>query len=273
MTLALLIGYLFWEIGIWVWARKLPPHDPIIRVDLIIIYPLLLLFLSVSAFQFLKSNSSKKTMKSILPLFVLFFFLIACKQEKSAPEPNQITTKKEMSNEDIENTNTIQKSIFTTSTGKSIELIAYKKSNSLNDLKVIALDFSNTKDTFSITDSDPLQHAWIKDLDNNGYDEIYLITTSSGSGSYANIYGYASNQDLSISPIYVPEITENDLLPEGAYYGYMGHDSIYVDNNKIYRKYPIYKEGDANCCPSGENKVVGYELQQGEASWILRIEN
>jgi len=59
LTLALLIGYLFWEIGIWVWARKLPPHDPIIRVDLIIIYPLLLLFVSVSVFQFFKTNSKK----------------------------------------------------------------------------------------------------------------------------------------------------------------------------------------------------------------------
>lgn len=212
-------------------------------------------------------------MKLILPLFILFFLFIACKQEKSTPEPDQVTTEKEMSNADPENSDDIKKSIFTTSTGKSIELITHKKSNSLNDLKIIAVDFANTKDTFSIPDSDPLQYAWIKDLDKNGYDEIYLITLSSGSGSYATIYGYASNKDLSMTPIYVPEISENDLLPEGAYYGYMGHDSIYVDNNKIYRKYPIYKEGDANCCPSGGNKILGYELQQGEASWVLGIEN
>ena len=59
LTLVLLIGYLFWEIGIWVWARKLPPHDPIIRADLIIIYPLLLLFASISIFQFFNKNSKK----------------------------------------------------------------------------------------------------------------------------------------------------------------------------------------------------------------------
>lgn len=209
-------------------------------------------------------------MKLILPLFILFFLFIACKQEKTTPESDQVTTEKEMS-ADPGNSDDIQKSIFTTSTGKSIELITHKKSNSLNDLKIIPLDFENTKDTFSISDSDPLQDVWIKDLDKNGYDEIYLITFSSGSGSYGTIYGYASNQDLSMTPVYVPEISENDLLPEGDYYGYMGHDSIYVANNKIYRKYPIYKEGDANCCPSGGNKILQYELQQGEASWILRI--
>ncbi|MGB5322370.1 hypothetical protein [Lutimonas sp.] len=211
-------------------------------------------------------------MKLTLPLFILFFFFTACKQEKSTPESDQVTTEKEMS-ADPEKSDDIQKSIFTTSTGKSIELITHKKSNSLNDLKIIALDFANTKDTFSISDSDPLQYAWIKDLDKNGYDEIYLITLSSGSGSYATIYGYASNQDLSMTPIYVPEISENDLLPEGTFYGYMGHDSLYVENNRIYRKYPIYNEGDANCCPSGGTKILGYELQQGEASWVLNIEN
>ena len=60
LTVALLIGYLFWEMGIWIWAKKLPPHDPIIRVDLVIIYPLLLLFIIISVYQYFKNNSSKK---------------------------------------------------------------------------------------------------------------------------------------------------------------------------------------------------------------------
>ena len=76
-----------------------------------------------------------------------------------------------------------------------------------------------------------------------------------------------------MTPIYIPEISEKDLLPEGVFYGYMGHDSIYISDNKIHRKFPIYKDGDANCCPSGGNKTLGYELKQGEASWILKLEN
>ena len=60
ITVVLFIGYVFWELGIWIWARKLPPHDPIIRVDLVIIYPLLLLFVFISAYQYFKNNSSKK---------------------------------------------------------------------------------------------------------------------------------------------------------------------------------------------------------------------
>lgn len=60
ITIALLIGYVFWEVGIWIWSRNLPPHDPIIRVDLIIIYPFLLVFVLISIYQYIKSNSSKK---------------------------------------------------------------------------------------------------------------------------------------------------------------------------------------------------------------------
>jgi len=212
-------------------------------------------------------------MKTILSLFLCLSLFWSCKQEKSTSVSEPEPIEKKITTTPVETSDTIDPTTLKTSTGKSIKLITDQKSSSLNDLKIVALDFANTKDTFKIKDCDPLQHAWIKDLDENGYDELYLITTSSGSGSYATIYGFASNQDLSITPIYIPEISEKDLLPEGAYYGYMGHDSIYAANNKIYRKYPVYKEGDANCCPSGGDKTLSYALKQGEASWILKIEN
>lgn len=214
----------------------------------------------------------KKTMKLAFFLSIFLCFFSACKQEKSTPVSSQEMTEKKVSITETKDSGDMIKTIYKTSTGKSIELISDKKSNGLNDLMIVPLDFINTKDTFHLKDSDPLLHAWIKDLDGNGFDELFLITTSSGSGSYATIYGFASNQDLSITPIYVPEISEKDLVPEGVYYGYMGHDSIYVDHNKIHRKFPVYKEGDANCCPSGGVKTLSYELHPGEASWMLRIE-
>ena len=212
-------------------------------------------------------------MKTILPLFICISLFCSCKEEKTTSESELEPVEKKITTTAAETSDTIDPTILKTSTGKSIKLITNQKSSSLNDLKIVALDFANTKDTFKIEDCDPLQHTWIKDLDGNGYDELYLITTSAGSGSYATIYGFASNQDLSMTPIYVTEISEKDLLPEGAYYGYMGHDSLYVSNNKIHRKYPVYKEGDANCCPSGGDKTLSYTLKQGEASWILKIEN
>lgn len=212
-------------------------------------------------------------MKSFLPLFLCFILIWSCKQEKSTSEPEKQSTEQKDARTETALENSQQATTLKTATGKSIAVFTHKKSNSLTDFQIVASEFPNTRDTLRIEDADPLQHLWIKDLDNNGFDELYLITSSTGSGSYATIYGYGSNQDLSMTPIYVPEISENDLLPEGIFSGYMGHDSIYSDENRIYRKYPVYKDGDPNCCPSGGEKTVSYQLKAGEAGWILEIDN
>jgi len=56
ITIALLIGYLFWEIAVWFWRQKLPPSDPVIRADLIFIYPILIIFIAISLYQYVKSR-------------------------------------------------------------------------------------------------------------------------------------------------------------------------------------------------------------------------
>ena len=212
-------------------------------------------------------------MKSILPLFIFFLFFIACKQEKSTPVSRQEMTEKKMSPTDSEHSVVFEKTIFTTSTEKSIELITIQKSGSLNDFAIVAVDFPHSRDSLVIKDSDPFHEAVLKDLDGNGYDELYIITRSIGSGSYASIFGFASNQDLSLTSIYVPEISENDIQEGKPFYGYMGHDSIYFNENQLYRKFPIYKEGDANCCPTGGDKILSYQLKAGEATWKLELKN
>lgn len=212
-------------------------------------------------------------MKSILPLFIFFLFFIACKQEKSTPVSSQEMTEKNISPTDSEHSDVFEKTIFTTSTGKSIELITIQKNSSLNDFAVVTMDFPNSRDSLVIKDSDPFQEAVLKDLDGNGYDELYIVTKSVGSGSYASIFGFASNQDLSLTSIYIPEISENDIQKGKPFYGYMGHDSIYFNGNQLYRKFPMYKEDDANCCPTGGDKILSYQLKAGEASWKLELKN
>ncbi len=210
-------------------------------------------------------------MKRLLPLFIVLLLTFSCKPEQGQKDSNQTISTSKLEIEIDEEIKSVEKVVYKTATGKSIELIIHKKSSGLNDFTIVALDFANGKDSLGIMDSEPLQQVMVEDLDSNGYDELYLITTSSGSGSYGSIFGFASNQDLSLTTIYVPEITENDVQLDGPFYGYMGHDSIYSNEGKIYRKYPIYKEGDPNCCPTGGDKTLGYELKAGEASWILEI--
>lgn len=200
---------------------------------------------------------------------MVFFLIFSCQEKKTK---NDIGTDlNEPSPDQEEAVSQPESELLKTSTGKSILLITDKKNNSLNDITVIPLDFPNNQDSLFIQNSDPIQLTVLSDLDANGFDELYLITRATGSGSYGRIFGFASNQDLSLTPIYVPEITEDDVQINGDFYGYMGHDSIYFEKNKLYRKYPVYKEGDANCCPSGGHKTHQYSLQAGEASWLLEI--
>lgn len=210
-------------------------------------------------------------MKNIIPLIIIVLHVLSCKNKESIQDQNIQSTDIPI-HEFREEMRSVKSKSLQTSTGKNIKLIIKEKSNGLLDLNVYSKDFKNMNDSLVISDADPLQNLKLIDLDNNGYDELYLITSSSGSGSYGTIFGFASNNDLSLTPIYVPEIKENDVQPEGLFYGYMGHDSIYFDDSKLYRRYPVYKEGDPNCCPTGGIKTHQYELKAGEASWILAIE-
>lgn len=80
----------------------------------------------------------------------------------------------------------------------------------------------------TIHDSDPIGNVYITDLDKNGFDEIYIITVSEGTGSYENVIGFASNRDKSLSMIHFPEIQEGD----DRFNGYRGHDIFQTSNNK-----------------------------------------
>ena len=182
-------------------------------------------------------------------------------QEQAVPE---IENKEEKAEEP-------SKKSLTTSTGKTFEVETQSEGASIMKITVTPKDFPNSTDSWEIEGADPLTDSFTADLDKNGFEELYLVTRSVGSGSYARIYGYASNRDISVTPIYVPEPYETDLAEGGVFYGYMGHDSIFMDEGRLYRKFPIYREGDENCCPTGGDRRLEYELIMGEASWILRV--
>jgi heat shock protein HslJ len=117
-------------------------------------------------------------------------------------------------------------------------------------------------------DRDPISDVFTADLDGNGFDEIYIVTTAAGSGSYGTILGFASNKDKSLSMIHFPDVREGDEHFEG----YMGHDTSRSRARKLVRMFPVYREGDANANPTGGRRKLVYGLVPGEAGWQLRVE-
>lgn len=96
----------------------------------------------------------------------------------------------------------------------------------------------------TLTASDPVSTTWLRDLDDNKSPELILITTSAGSGSYTRLRLFTPG-DNGLQAFELPP------LPEPLTSEYRGHDYFLLHDDRIIREYPIYRDKDPNCCPSG----------------------
>ncbi len=79
--------------------------------------------------------------------------------------------------------------------------------------------------------------AEIADLDGDGSPELFLYTTSPGSGSYGKAYAWSTNGKKVLTEIFIKPPENKDLS------GYMGHDEFAVIESSFARRFPIYKKG------------------------------
>ena len=156
---------------------------------------------------------------------------------------------------------------YKTETGKIFFVIEkHPNGQSLSNIVITSSGFAyNLNET--IEDSDPIKEAIDADLDSNGFDELYIITVSSGSGSYGSILAFASNRDISVSMINFSGVQGGDTY----FKGYMGHDSFSLIDQKLIRAFPIYLPADKQNKPSGGMRTLTYGLYPGEAMWQLKI--
>jgi hypothetical protein len=205
--------------------------------------------------------------KHILFIFIVFITLLllwSCGEASKKVTGPDI----QVSSEESKDSSSDTSKEYKTKTGKTIIIsVTHPVGRSLSTIEISTMDFEHHYPEI-YEDRDPISDVFVADLDGNGFDEIYIITTSAGSGSYGNVLGFASNKDKSLSMINFPEIQEGDRNFEG----YMGHDTFKVENQKLVRIFPIYNKGDTNQNPSGGSRKLIYGLYPGEAMWQLRIE-
>ena len=157
---------------------------------------------------------------------------------------------------------------YETKTGKTIIISeTHPAGQSLSTIEISTKGFEYD-DAQTYEDKDPISDVFVADLDGNGFDEIYIIITSAGSGSYGTVLGFASNKDKSLSMINFPEIQESDKNFEG----YMGHDTFKIEDQKLVRTFPIYNKDDTNQHPTGGTRKLVYGLYSGEAMWQLKVD-
>ena len=194
------------------------------------------------------------------PLCAALVFLFSC---NSANSPDE---KMEPSSAAVADTlPAATKTDYKTGTGKVITVSeSHPQGASLSN---IAVSFAGEPSSeVKFTDAEPIAKVMLGDLDANGFDEIYIVTVSAGTGSYGNVIGLASNSDKSLSMIYLPPIEEKDLKKGGSFEGYEGHDEFEIVENSLSRRFPI-KAAHATM------RSINYKMKAGEAGFVLYIKN
>jgi len=140
---------------------------------------------------------------------------------------------------------------------------------SLNQLTITPLGLSGNNPVIKQEIDGSVAGAEVADLNADGFPEIYVYVNSAGSGAYGSLVAYASNQNKSLTAIYMSELSDNKKLSEG----YMGHDEFSIIESSLGRRFPVYKKDDSNAKPTGGMRQLTYKLVAGEAGWILKVKN
>lgn len=111
-------------------------------------------------------------------------------------------------------------------------------------------------------------NAEIGDLNSDTFPELFVYTTSEGSGSYGKAYGFSVNNGKSVSDITIPNVTDDPKLSKG----YMGHDDFAIIEGILAQRFKTYNEGDTNSNPTGKTRQIQYKLREGEASRKLVVD-
>jgi len=139
--------------------------------------------------------------------------------------------------------------------------------SSLNQLTITPSGLSIKNDVIKQEIDGFVTGAEVADINSDGSPEIYVYVNSAGSGAYGSLVAYSANHKKSLSGIYLTPL-ENDKKNS---VGYMGHDEFTVIENSLARRFPVYNEDDANCCPKGGTRQLQYKLVPGEATWQLKL--
>ena len=203
-----------------------------------------------------------------IPIIFIVFITLSLLWSSSEASKKVTASDIQVSPAEAKDTSSDASKKYKTKTGKTIIIsVTHPVGQSLSTIEITTKDFEhNYPERYE--DMDSISDVFLADLDGNGFDEIYIITTSVGSGSYGTVLGFASNKDKSLSMINFPEIQEGDENFEG----YMGHDTFKIENQKLVRIFPIYNKGDTNKNPTGGTRKLVYGLYLGEAMWQLKVE-
>lgn len=209
----------------------------------------------------IKYHSKLKIMKNVFLLATFAFLAISCgkKTEATTPAVSSDTTVSKEVKTDV--TPAFTKEL-------SLNTISFKISVTGNQMTITPSGLSVDNSPMVREIEGTVTNAEIGDLNSDTFPELFVYTTSEGSGSYGKAYGFSVNNGKSVSDITIPNVTDDPKLSKG----YMGHDDFAVVEGILAQRFPIYNEGDSNSNPTGKTRQIQYKLRDGEASRKLVVD-
>ena len=106
--------------------------------------------------------------------------------------------------------------------------------------------------------------AFAADINGDGYPEIYYEALTEA--KELNLFGFGSEQNKRLTPIYMPDIGEDKKFGKG----HRIKDEYTIIGTRLNRSFPIYKDQDPISSPTGGKRIVTYRLIPGKNGWILK---
>jgi hypothetical protein len=106
--------------------------------------------------------------------------------------------------------------------------------------------------------------VWLADLTGDDAPETVVAVSSAGSGTYGSVHVYG-RLDGELTRLQMGALVDSQAV------GYRGHDVFSVEDGRLCRSYPVYREGDANAAPSGGEARFWYSFSDGR--WVAEDEN
>ena len=112
-----------------------------------------------------------------------------------------------------------------------------------------------------VVETDWIENALVTDLNGDGSFEV-LVNTVNGMGSFGDMELFTlADVDKIITKSLPPLSKEQES-------GYRGKDDFAIEGGQIIRTFPTYVRSDANCCPSGQDRRIQYEYEDGELAEV-----
>lgn len=160
---------------------------------------------------------------------------------------------------------------FKLKSGKSFIVMQEPESEYLYDVRVIGVGFQDSKDTILFDEVEHVDTILVADINNDGFEEIYIFTKGFAPGDYDHVFGITSDEDKTYKEINFPRLKPDEIKEGGIFEGYNGRDVYRINNNVLERTFPIHKPGDTYQNPEGGYRTIYYSLEKTVEGFFYKI--